>query len=161
MPIALVAPGDPIPVQEVEPVKRGRGRPPGSKNKLKHREHVVEPTTPPPTPLEAAAPPEPAAPPDPVAPPEAAAPPPVAPPPAAPPAHKPRGGKATRKVALESPPPPPPPRERKPRLPPHAQRRHRNLPEPRRAAYGGNTVRHGSPPMLRGVNTSPASSTVS
>ena len=33
MPITLVAPGLPIPTPTEEPIKRGRGRPPGSKNK--------------------------------------------------------------------------------------------------------------------------------
>ena len=42
MPIALVPPGEPIPVTPAEepPIKRGRGRPPGSKNKPKA---LVEP----------------------------------------------------------------------------------------------------------------------
>ena len=57
MPIALVAPGDPIPVDRNEPIKRGRGRPPGSKNRPKNSEpHVVEPAAPP---SPAAPPPEP------------------------------------------------------------------------------------------------------
>ena len=51
MPIALVAPGDPIPVAMEEPIKRGRGRPPGSKNKPRNTPPQVtesneEPTLP-------------------------------------------------------------------------------------------------------------------
>ena len=106
MPIALVAPGDPIPVPTEEPIiKRGRGRPPGSKNKNKIAEPIEsnEEHAPPAEealPVEEEPPVEPAS--------ESIEEEPDEPPP--PP--KPRERKP------RPPPSPPPPRERKPRKPP-------------------------------------------
>ena len=112
MPIALVAPGDPIPVAMEEPIKRGRGRPPGSKNKPKNTEPpVIESNAEPTLPAEEVLPTEDALPAeeDAIEPSIASSDPGDPPPPPKPRERKPRNPPA---------PPPPTPRERKPRNPP-------------------------------------------
>jgi len=129
MPIALVAPGDPIPVAVEEPIKRGRGRPPGSKNKPKNTEpQVIESNAEPTLPVEEVLPTEDALPVE-----EEAIEPSIAssdpgdpPPPPKPRERKPRNPPA---------PPPPTPRERKPRkVAPVPEERPETAPESPRAA---------------------------
>jgi len=96
MPIALVAPGDPIPVAVEEPIKRGRGRPPGSKNKPKNTEPpVIESNAEPTLPAEEVLPTEDAL-----------------------PAEEDAIEPSIASSDPGDPPPPPKPRERKPRNPP-------------------------------------------
>ena len=109
MPITLVPPRDQIPVNRDEPIKRGRGRPPGSKNKPRNTPPQVtesneEPTLPAEEALlaEEALPAEESVPVEESLPVEEASEPPIEDTPSDP----------------GDPPPPPKPRERKPRNPP-------------------------------------------
>ena len=130
MPIALVAPGDPIPVAMEEPIKRGRGRPPGSKNKPKNTEPpVIESNAEPTLPAEEVLPAEEDALPaeeDAIEPSIASSDPGDPPPPPKPRERKPRNPPM---------PPPPTPRERKPRkVAPVPEERPETPPESPRAA---------------------------
>ena len=129
MPIALVAPGDPIPVATEEPIKRGRGRPPGSKNEPKNTEPpVIESNAEPTLPVEEVLPTEDALPAeeDAIEPSIASSDPGEPPPPPKPRERKPRNPPA---------PPPPKPRERKPRkVAPVPEERPETPPESPRAA---------------------------
>ena len=159
MPIALVAPGDQIPVTPAEEpaIKRVRGRPPGSKNKPKLPPAIESPINEPELTAE-----------------ELPVEPPIEDPPGLPPIEE----EEPPIEEEDEEPPPPKPRERKPRNPPqpfhrrgnanlakprylNARRHHRNLPAPPRPAYGQNTAR--LRPLLTpsGVTTSPASAAVS
>ena len=130
MPITLMPPGDQIPVNRDEPIKRGRGRPPGSKNKPKNTEPpVIESNAEPTLPAEEVLPAEEDALPaeeDAIEPSIASSDPGDPPPPPKPRERKPRAPPA---------PPPPTPRERKPRkVAPVPEERPETPPESPRAA---------------------------